>query len=121
MTRQTTMRLRSCVLGTMMSLALSMLMCAPLALAQEDPFALDLTITGATLDKSGFVTVTVTVACTDPSQIFGGCASVTQPVGRKNYVIGFACVRETGQCDLMAPYVFSVEIFPSGRFVPETP
>ena len=120
MTRHTPKRLRYSVLVSLIGLVLSGFMSAPGALAQEEPLILEINITGATLDRSGVVTVTGTVTCTEPAQLNFLTVYVTQPVGRTGSVNGNASAGgAVGQCEPTAPFNFSMAVTPyNGRFVP---
>jgi hypothetical protein len=115
MARHTPKRLPYSALASVIGLVLSMLISAPIALAQT---VLEINITEVTLDRSGLVTVTGSVTCTDPA-VITACAYVNKPVGRTNSVYGSGCVYSI-QCEPAAPSTFSVtNIVPgNGRFVP---
>jgi hypothetical protein len=119
MARHTPKRRRDSALVSLTGLVLSVLLSAPVALAQEGALILEINITGATLDRSRFVTVTGTVTCTEPAVISYTCVDVTQPVGRTDSVSGSACPTLNVQCEPTAPATFSIAVSPSnGRFVP---
>jgi hypothetical protein len=120
MTRQPPKRLCDSVLLSMTGLVLSVLMNAPVAFAQLE-LEVELSVTGATVDTSGLVTVVGTVTCSEPAHVTFVCVEVSQPAGRARSVLGSDCdaVEPPTDCDAETPYRFSFPVVPfNGRFVP---
>jgi hypothetical protein len=91
----------------------------PAARAQE-AFTVNVSLASATLDKSGVITLTGTLTCSEPADNAWVEAYVSQPVGRLKMVYGYGSDYELGACDV-TPLPLEVMVMPdTGKFAPGT-
>jgi hypothetical protein len=91
----------------------------PAARGQET-LTVHVSLTSASLDQFGVVTVSGTLTCSAPAGEAWVIVDVRQPVGRLRSIYGNVYDYELGTCDV-TPQPFEVEVVPvSGKFAPGT-
>src|ERR671931_1924528 len=86
----------------------------------QEAYTVPVSLTSATLDKSGVVTVTGTLTCSKPAGEAWGEADVRQPVGRLQTIHGSGYDYELNTCDVTPLPIEFVVVPQDGKFAPGT-